>query len=100
MIFGGPIYVSPDAGSTWQATDTPANYWTSIASSLDGSKLTAVATQDTNGNLGYIVNSDDFGVSWTLTSAPYGNWTTVASSADGADLIAGRSDGGLSLIHI
>jgi hypothetical protein len=37
------IYISTNAGATWAAASAPTNYWHSVASSADGSKLSAVA---------------------------------------------------------
>jgi len=92
----GTIYSSPDSGASWTQTSAPTNYWTSVASSADGTRLVAVAApywywdgtnSDSVGD-GTIYSSPDSGASWTQTSAPTNYWTSVASSADGAKLVA------------
>jgi hypothetical protein len=54
----------------------------SVASSVDGTKLVAVA------NGGSIYTSGDSGATWEQTSAPTGEWYAVASSGDGTILCA------------
>ena len=39
----GPIYVSPDSGTTWTQTGSPGKPWSSMALTADGSNLIAVA---------------------------------------------------------
>ena len=94
----GAIYSSLDSGASWTQTSAPSNSWTSVASSVDGAKLVAVAAPQpvwnyTNQNNDYvgdgaIYRSLDSGATWMRTSAPSYNWTSVASSADGARLVA------------
>jgi hypothetical protein len=81
----GLIYVSTNAGATWSPTKAPTNAWTSVTSSVDGTKLAAAA--DLQGN-GFIYASSDSGASWSRTTAPSLSWTSLASSADGATLAA------------
>src|SRR5207247_763494 len=38
-----PIYTSADPGVTWTQTSAPNNYWSSVASSADGTKLVGAA---------------------------------------------------------
>ncbi len=89
---GGPIYKSTDAGASWTQTSAPTNYWASIASSADGSKLVAAVwgTYGFSNNLlgGPIYVSADSGATWTRTGAPSNEWASVASSADGTKLVA------------
>lgn len=68
----------------WTQTTAPANNWTGLASSADGTKLVATS------NGGGIYTSPDSGKTWTLvTNAPYSvYWVSVASSADGVKLLA------------
>src|SRR5208283_2364388 len=82
--------VNPLFAQTWTLTSAPANNWSSVASSADGSKLVATV------NGGGIYTSTDSGTTWTPTSADNANWAGVASSADGAILAAviGRPQGG------
>jgi photosystem II stability/assembly factor-like uncharacterized protein len=84
----GLIYTSRDSGATWTPTSAPTNYWESVASSVDGTKLVAAAAADTSDNLGSIYTSSDSGETWTRTSAPTQEWWSVASSADGIALVA------------
>jgi hypothetical protein len=77
----------PALGQTWTQSIAPTNiYWSSIASSADGSKLVAVAS---SGN--FVYTSTDSGTTWVqVTNPPIGSWMSVASSADGTKLaIAG-----------
>ena len=82
----GWIYSSGDSGLTWTRTLAPSNYWTSVASSADGTTLLAAAGG--RNDLGMIYTSTNSGATWTATPAPSNNWTSVASSADGARLVA------------
>jgi hypothetical protein len=79
-INAGSIYASADSGTTWTRTSAPEIEWSSIASSVDGTKLVAAA--------GGIYTSGDSGTNWTRTSAPSNNWGSVACSANGTKLIA------------
>jgi hypothetical protein len=105
----GYIYVSADSGATWTQRDCgsggsgapstggtagtggrglAAQYWTSVASSADGTKLVAVVKPDpVTGGIGYIYTSMDSGATWTQTG-PQQYWQSVASSADGTKLVA------------
>jgi len=58
------------------------NDWRSIASSLDGTKLGAVAYG------GGIYLSTNSGATWNPSSAPLTNWVSIASSWDGTKLLA------------
>jgi 6,7-dimethyl-8-ribityllumazine synthase len=70
------------AGATWTLSGTPSFQFQSVASSADGTRLTAGL------NNGGIYVSTDGGSTWTLTSAPTGVWVSIASSADGTRLAA------------
>jgi len=64
-------------------------YWSSIASSADGTKLAAVGEES-----GSIYTSTDSGVTWTeQTGAGERDWRSIASSADGTKLAAAVYDG-------
>ena len=78
------------SAQTWTQTSAPSNYWNSIASSADGSKLVAAAGPP-NGGDGLIYISTNSGVDWMQTSAPTDSWSSVASSADGTKLVAAAS---------
>jgi photosystem II stability/assembly factor-like uncharacterized protein len=84
VLCGWLTAVSPAFSKIWiQATNLPAN-WFAVASSADGIKLVAVATDN-----GIILTSSDSGNTWTqATNTPKNNWVSVASSADGSKLVA------------
>jgi hypothetical protein len=83
------IWRSNDSGVTWtKSTGTnsaPAAYWSSVASSEDGTKLVAVSNYI---GIKVIYTSTNSGVTWTKTSAPPATWSSVASSSDGTKLVA------------
>jgi hypothetical protein len=81
----GQIFVSHNYGKTWQTTSAPINSWISVASSADGTKFVACASDDTYSTAG-IYTSTDSGVTWHLRSSSIYGW--VASSADGTQLVA------------
>ena len=66
--------------------------WYSLASSVDGTKLTGCRPCggiSATTNIGYLYTSTDSGATWTeRTSAGNDNWYSVASSADGTKLAA------------
>lgn len=71
-------------GQTWTLTGANTNlYWTSVASSADGTKLAAAGTVGAG-----ICLSTNSGVAWVTSSAPVVAWSSIASSADGTRLIA------------
>jgi photosystem II stability/assembly factor-like uncharacterized protein len=80
---------SNDSGRTWIRSgleDPP--FWSSVASSADGSRLVVV------GQDGSVYTSEDYGVSWRSNLAAGLNveqWQTVASSADGKRFVAGSA---------
>ena len=85
------IYVSTNSGAAWLASGAPAmlaigasnQYWISIASSADGTKLVAAVVS------GGIYTSTNCGATWSINNAPNpNNWNAVASSADGSRLVA------------
>lgn len=85
----GQIHLSRNTGVTWvtprgrhKKLNNLRQFWLSIASSSDGSKLVAV---DSGAS---IYTSKDSGSSWSLTSAPEEPWFSVASSANGNKLVA------------
>jgi hypothetical protein len=92
MVFCGLLFVMPAVAQTWTQTFAPTNFWWSIASSADGSKLVALI-----GGVPYakaICTSADSGATWTSNTVPAVEWWSVASSADGTKLIAAASYGG------
>jgi len=74
VVYGGPVYTSTEFGATW-SSHTPADYWNSIASSADGTRLVASVAN------GPICLSTNSGTNWRQTSAPITNWASVGSSA-------------------
>ncbi len=87
---GNFIYVSADAGATWQArmTDAPRR-WVSVAMSDSGERMVAVDYGHLNGGAegGRIYTSTDRGTNWTARGAT-NDWSSVASSATGDRLVA------------
>jgi len=81
------IYTSTNSGSTWtERTTAGSRYWSSIASSSDGTKLAAAVSG------GSIYVSTDSGASWNSESgAGSRNWTSITSASDGGILAASVS---------
>jgi hypothetical protein len=91
-----PIYISTNAGMTWQTSGAPTNLetsWRAAALSADGSKIVAAAGW-WNGS-GPIYTSADSGLTWVSNRAPVALWSAVASSADGSKLVATVDGGGI-----
>lgn len=86
---GTGIYVSANAGSTWNDVKPAALNWTSVATSASGNRLIAAAA----GNSVYV--STNSGANWTQqTGIPTtANWYAVASSGDGSKLAAAVNGG-------
>jgi hypothetical protein len=78
------IYTSADSGATWVSNAIPNNWWGSVASSADGTKLVAAAQTPS----GVIYTSTNSGGTWMSNNVPDENWLSVASSADGSFLAA------------
>ncbi len=87
------IITSPDGGTTWKSTTTPAtDIWLAVASSADGNKL--VGIDDT---AAAIYTSGDGGNTWAQHSPSLQAFTAIASSADGTRIVAtsqGSGSGG------
>lgn len=85
----GPIYTSPDWGGTWISNSIPLSGWSSIAASVDGTRLAAAAGNgSTQPYYGLLYTSFDSGLTWTKATAPKGDWYGIASSVDGSKLVA------------
>ena len=82
------IFTSVNGGTNWTARET-ARLWTCLASSSDGSVLTAGT-----GTSGFIYTSSDFGATWVPNTTAL-NWAGIACSADGARMIAVANTGGV-----
>jgi photosystem II stability/assembly factor-like uncharacterized protein len=88
------FFISTDSGASW-STQTPPGLseCSAVTSSLDGSKLAAIAYTATDQYI--ILTSADGGQSWTeRTSAGAGQWSDIASSADGSKLVAASDASG------
>ncbi len=78
------LVVRTSADAWAERTHAGPQAWNVIASSDDGAKLVAAAT-----DLGYIYTSTDSGATWTARTGPgTKNWYGLASSADGTKLVA------------
>src|ERR1035441_8356383 len=87
VVSGGGIYTSTNSGANWIQTGAPTEYWDSVASSSDGTRLVVVRDG--------IYTSTNSGTTWTQTGAPSTNWISVASSSDGTHLAAVVYNGGI-----
>ena len=67
----------------------PLSGWSSIAASVDGTRLAVAAgNASTQPYYGFLYTSFDSGLTWTKATAPQGDWYGIASSADGSKLVA------------
>eukprot|EP01032_Pedospumella_encystans_P009801 gene9801-11509_t len=78
----GGIFVSSNFGKTWNETNAPTNYWSSVSSDKSGVYLTAVI------NGGKIYTSNNSGLNWYPSNSPSLSWYSVASDATGQFLVA------------
>jgi photosystem II stability/assembly factor-like uncharacterized protein len=89
IIFCGLL--APDdfaTAQTWTPTKAPSNYWYSVVSSADGSKLAAVANE-------VCYTSTNSGANWVSNSFPAAdNQSILAASADGMRLVSATSNSG------
>jgi uncharacterized delta-60 repeat protein len=82
----GRMYASSDAGKSWSVlTNAPAQSWTGIACSTDGTKLLASAYSGGVG--GGIFISKDSGKSWVSAGLPNFNYPRVSMAADGSTMV-------------
>ena len=83
-------------GQTWRLTSLNTNYyWRGVASSADGTKLAAAASQSAGDGIYLSTNS---GATWTQIAAPPGSWGPIACSADGTKLVG--ANGGVGGIYV
>jgi hypothetical protein len=83
------IAVGSGHGQTWTPTNLNTNYyWRGVASSADGTKLAAAASQSAGDGIYLSTNS---GSTWTQAHAPSGGWGPIICSADGTELVAVNS---------
>jgi len=80
--------VSESAGWQFTRVSVPSNYWSDVASSVDGRRLVAV-------NQGGIWLSANSGTTWTQSGAPAARWSSITSSADGTRMAAAVFGGAL-----
>ena len=94
----GLIYYSTNSGLTWQTNSAVSAYWTSVASSTDGTKFVAVAdgtgSVETD-NAGLVLVSTNSGTTWATNVAPIVAWQPVAMSGDGSKIITGAYYGSI-----
>src|SRR5215831_10058926 len=80
----------PVHAQDWKQTSAPLDFWGSVASSSDGNKLIAVATQKFPVPVHISTNS---GVDWKTNAMPSSAlWYAVASSTNGSVLGAVSMD--------
>jgi hypothetical protein len=77
---GIAVYGSTDSGTTWNPVNSANEYWESIATSADGSKVVATTY------LNSIYLSTNSGTTWTQYGSLGRNWFPVISAADGVEL--------------
>jgi hypothetical protein len=80
------IYVSTNSGVDWAPRGPTNLYWTSVASSADGTRLVAGVSN------GQLYTSADSGLTWVPRESSR-NWAGVASSHDGSRLVAVAGSG-------
>ena len=83
----GPVMASVDGGITW-AQVFNNSFWRGVATSSDGSVVTAV-----DGSPGNIWTSTDYGQTWFSGDSDR-SWSDVACSADGVKQVATVNFGG------
>ena len=78
------------SAQAWTQTSAPVTnfFWTSVASSADGSQIVAAANISDYPYNGPIYNSADSGVTWISNAFSPKPWQAIASSADGITWIA------------
>ena len=87
----GPLYISPNYGTTWVSNNLPLQEWVSVAVSADGKTLAAAARGILGANLNYtgpIYTSTNYGVPWRSINLTNQIWSSIACSADGSKLMA------------
>jgi hypothetical protein len=86
-----PAMVQFCEAQPWVQTTATNAYWLGIASSDDGSRLTAIVWN------GPIYRSCDSGETWHTNGAPALSWMGIASSSDGSKLAACSWSNGIYL---
>ena len=96
----GTLYLSADSGASWTTTAATVvnptrmvgpQYWSSVASSTDGTHLLATVG-DKSGHAGVVFFSTNSGATWSVTNlaAP---WIASACSADGTKMFVASYNG-------
>jgi len=85
------LYVSHDSGATWTAAGVPSGAWSTVASSAEGTVVTAVMATDSRCRPVSVYISTDSGTTWSRAALPVAWWQGVACSANGAALYATAS---------
>jgi hypothetical protein len=98
-VYGGGLYISSDAGSTWNIVpdiNTLNRNWSCIATTSSGNRLVAVINDASNNNgTNGIYTSSDYGDTWTLnpnSTTQNKMWSSVASNSTGSRLVAVIND--------
>jgi len=96
------IFVSSDSGKTWDLSSAPVEpwEWLAIGCTTDGSMISAVCIDPSNGNYGPgpIYNSSDFGKNWYRHGTVSGFFNWITTSSDGAKWYA--AEGGFAAGYI
>ena len=86
--------VNPLCAQTWVlSTNAPVEYWDSVASSADGTRIVAASYWTLSNRYGHVAISADAGVTWTTRLIYATAWAHVASSADGMKLAVAADKG-------
>src|ERR1039458_7798556 len=75
----GPLYISPNYGTTWVSNNLPLQEWVSVAVSADGKTLAAAARGILGANLNYtgpIYTSTNYGVPWRSINLTNQIWSS------------------------
>ena len=90
---GSALYLSADGGLNWRPVPGVLGFFTSAASSADGSRLVVVS------NGGQIDMSMDSGATWFSNSAPVRAWQEVAASSDGNVVVTAAPGDQIYTLH-
>jgi hypothetical protein len=89
-VYQGVIYTSTNSGVSWMTNNVPATNWWYVASSSDGTHLTAAFGNSTKGS--GIYTTTNSGATWALNSPTNEYWFTAAMSADGNKWFVGARE--------
>ena len=95
--YNNTLFTTGNGGATW-TSQPESTYWTSLASSADGTKIAAVS-RAVAGSTGVVISTDG-GSTWTAYSVPgyhpYSNeqdWVDVTMSSDGTAIAVAEQNG-------